>query len=228
MPYEDAIGRGKGIGPPTGFLARNPDTIVGSPRRVFRLMKPASSPDRTAALVVALMLAGLCVVFRLLPDQYRAYWNLTPVGALFLFCGARLTGAARWVLPFAVMLLTDIGFYYVKGWPMSPSVYLAFALYVALGLVLRRASGVRAALFSIPLAAVASALFFLLTNGESWLMQALDYPRTFAGLMQSYEMGLPFAKGTFRGDLLFAPMVFAAYALVAPRFEVSPAAEEVR
>jgi len=191
-------------------------------------MKRVLSPDRTAALCVALLLAGLCVVFRLVPDISRGFWNLTPVGALFLFCGARLTGATRWVLPFSVMLSTDLGFYAAKGWMLSPAVYLAFGAYVVLGLNLRRIDGVRAVAYSLPVALVASVLFFLITNGESWWTQAMPYPMTFAGLMQAYEMGLPFARGTFFGDLLFTPAVFAAYALVAPRFNPVRIAEEVR
>ena len=40
------------------------------------------------------------------------------------------------------------------------------------------------------------------------------YEQTFRGLMQSYEMGLPFFRNTLLGDLFYVALLFGAYELV--------------
>jgi hypothetical protein len=178
-----------------------------------------SSPDTRAALILAVVAAGLCIVFRLLPPDLRGDWNLTPLGAMFLFCGAKLSGSLRYALPFAVLGLTDIGFYLLRGWPLSPSVYLSYLLYVFLGqwlrwLEARTRSDLTAAAAGLPLALLASCLFFLLTNTEAWINQALPYGYSFAGLLKCYEMGLPFWRGTLLGDLVFTAGLFGSCVLL--------------
>jgi hypothetical protein len=60
----------------------------------------------------------------------------------------------------------------------------------------------------------ASVFFFLYTNFGVWLISGM-YPHTWAGLMQSYYMGLPFYRTNVLGNALLVPAYFAA-ALHAP------------
>lgn len=61
------------------------------------------------------------------------------------------------------------------------------------------------------LAAVAGSLvFFLLTNFGSFLTDPM-YPKTAAGLMSAYAMGLPFLGNTIAGDLVFSGVLFGAF-----------------
>ena len=51
-------------------------------------------------LAVGLILLGALI-------RVTQHWNFAPVGALSLFAGARLRGWMRWVLPLALMAVTD-------------------------------------------------------------------------------------------------------------------------
>jgi hypothetical protein len=60
-----------------------------------------------------------------------------------------------------------------------------------------------------------SALFFLVTNGAVWLTaEGSIYPKTLAGLIQCYTMGLPFYKNTLLGDLTWSTVLFGGYELM--------------
>src|SRR6516225_10534871 len=63
-------------------------------------------------------------------------WNFTPIGALGLFGGARLRSWAAYVLPLAVMAVSDLLLWWINGQgynPFNPWVYASFILAVLLG-----------------------------------------------------------------------------------------------
>jgi hypothetical protein len=171
------------------------------PRRVGRPL--------AASLAVA---AGL---LRLLPHPY----NLTPVGALGLYGGARLRSWHAYALPLAVMAVTDLLLWRLFGYrPFNPFVYASFLVYVLLGRSLAATeSPARIGLASL----LASAQFFVLTNFGAWWGSTL-YPQTAAGLLACYAAGLPFLNtdapplGFFGnllvGDLGFTAALFGAHA----------------
>src|ERR1051325_8398642 len=79
---------------------------------------------------LAIAMVVLCAVMRVIQ-----YLNFAPVGALSLFAGARLRGWQAWVLPLALMAVTDplLGGYSAA----TPLVYASFLVNVWIGSRLR-------------------------------------------------------------------------------------------
>jgi hypothetical protein len=151
-------------------------------------------------LAVALVVFG--VLMRLLPHPD----NLAPVGAIALFGAAVLPRKLGWWLPLAVMIVSDlfIGFY-----SSVLFTWVAFLLVGLYGLSLRGRSN----WFRIPLGALGSAvIFFTISNFGVWI-QGNMYQLTWAGLVECYQMALPFFRNTFLGDLLYSGVLFGGYAL---------------
>src|SRR5687768_1853188 len=123
--------------------------------------------------------------------------NFAPVGALSLFAGARLRSWQAYLLPLVLMAVTDpfLGVYSEA----TPAVYASFLLSVWIGTRLRATENPA----WIGGAAVAGSVqFFLATNFATWAGGFHLYPKTFAGLMQAYTLGIPFFWRTLGSDLL--------------------------
>lgn len=159
--------------------------------------------ERTITLFLIIFTAA---VSRLLPHPD----NVAPIAAIALFAGARFERKSlAFALPLLPMLLSDL----VLGHP-SKLAYLSFALTVCLGFTLRRQAG---AARVIGASLAASVLFFLVTNCV-FLGSGHMYPKTFEGLLLSYEMGIPFFRGTLLGDLFYSTLLFGGFALAERRF----------
>ena len=172
--------------------------------------RPAASTLALAAAVV--VAAGLT---RLIPDGYRPY-NFSAVGALALFAAARLGLVPGLILALGSLLASDVALWYRHGYdpdylPSWP-VYVAFALYPMLGRGLLRRTESPARIAGVAVAG--GLLFFLITNLASWAMQALPYGYSLTGLVNCYEMGLPFYRGTLTGDLAFTAVLFGLHAVL--------------
>lgn len=115
-----------------------------------------------AALAVA---AGLA---RLIPHPF----NMTPVGALGLFGGARLRLGYALTLPLAVMAVTDLFLWAALDYrPFNPWVYGCFAFNVLLGRCLTRT---RSPWLVGGAAGIGAVVFFLVTNFGVWLGSSVD------------------------------------------------------
>jgi hypothetical protein len=174
-------------------------------------------------------LTAAVVVYRLVPyllkftHDLQYIWNLTPVGALALFAGARLRSRWGLLVPLVVMALSDLLLVkpladlgmraFSRG---TPFIYAAFLLYAVLGraLIGRSFSPLR-----IGGAAVLGAvLFFLLSNFTVWAF-GTSYPKTLDGLLECYKMGIPFYRQgtapfflyTLIGDLFYSGLFFGLY-----------------
>lgn len=162
---------------------------------------------------------------RLLPHPH----NVTPVGALGLFGAAYFSRKyLAFLAPFAAMWLSDLllnnlvyarmypDLYEGFAWFGNPWVYLSFGLIVLLGFGL-----LRKIKWSTLLGASLSAsiLFFLITNFGTWLSTPL-YPKTAAGLISCYAMGIPFFWNTLLGDLFFTGLLFGAFEWAQMKFPV--------
>ena len=133
--------------------------------------------------------------------------NLTPIGAIALFSGAKLKGINRYLLPLIIMLLTDaiIGFHNTMVF-----VYGSFLIITLLGAILQSKTTYLRIFGS---ALFASIIFFLITNFGVWLVGPM-YPKTIAGLSQAYFMGIPFFRNTLIGDLIYVPVLFYGYSFI--------------
>ncbi len=181
-------------------------------------------------LVPALLVLG-AAMWRLVPaffpDMLWGWANFAPIGALALFGAARLR--STWLgfgLPLVAMLISDVLLGALMGqWEYAlhgttPFVYGAFVLCGLLGLTLRGQAGWLRVLGT---GAGASVLFFLVTNIGAWATMPQYYSFDFSGLLLALEMGLPFHKATFVGDMLFTVVLFGTAAWAArPRVASAP------
>jgi hypothetical protein len=168
-------------------------------------------------LVVA---AALVVIFRLVPYGVRGY-NFVPAGAMLVFAGARLRPGPLYLVLVLPMAVTDAFFYATKGWSVPIASYLGYGLYLFLGWALARNSESPLRIGAAGIGA--SVLFFLVTNGAVWFGHVLhpeqyvgapfQYAPTLAGLLDCYEKGLPFFRGTFLSDVIFTAAFFGAHAV---------------
>jgi hypothetical protein len=167
-------------------------------------------------------LTVFAAVLRLVPHPA----NLTPVGALGLYGGARLPLAQALALPLALMALTDVILHYAvyPGYPpFHPWVYASLAVNVLLGRLLLRRTQAPAKVVAVTL--LASLQFFLVTNFGAWLGSPL-YPQDLGGLAACYTAALPFygqqvpppfgfLGNAVAGDLLFSTALFGLHAWLA-------------
>ncbi len=148
------------------------------------------------------------IVLRVLPHP----WNMTPLGAMFLFGGANFRSKRDSLLiPLAALVVSDyavIHFLYggKYSW-FSPYTWAGFLLVGIIGWTLRSNSRwTRIALASL----AGSAVFFLVSNFGVWVGWKL-YPLTFAGLVDCYVAALPFFRNSVLGDLAYAALMFGSY-----------------
>lgn len=156
-------------------------------------------------------------------DNLLRVFNLSAVGAMGVFGGARLPSWQAFLLPLAIMVGTDVTLWLIHGfhpdyalWHISrPFVYGSFMGYVLLGRCLANTnSPMRIGIATL----LGSAQFFLITNFSAWIENPDLYSRDLGGLVHCYAMGLAFDQGrTVIGDLLFTGVLFGVHSLVAAR-----------
>lgn len=180
-------------------------------------MQPATNRSDQAPSIGRPMACGLALTAGLVRLLTHGF-NLTPVGALGLFGGARLRSWQAFALPIAVMVVTDCCLWAMTGFnPLyapfhssRPIVYGSFLLYVLIGRLLAATESP----WRIGLASLLGSLqFFFVTNLGTWATENL-YPRTLEGLLACFVAGLPFYKYTLLGDLGYAAVLFGLHAVL--------------
>ena len=136
--------------------------------------------------------------------------NFAPVGAVSLFAGARMRGWQAYLLPIALMAITDP---LLHGYSFAtPFVYASFLINVWMGTKLRKTENpgwIGAA------AVIGSMQFFLLTNFASWLDPVRSiYAHNLGGLVACYIAAIPFFRNTLLSDLMFSAAFFGLHALL--------------
>ena len=132
--------------------------------------------------------------------------NFAPVGALSLFAGARLRGWQAYLLPIALMAITDP---FRGGYSLStPFVYASFLINVWLGSRLR---DTESPLKIGGVALIGCLQFFVLSNVS---MMISLYPHTLAGLQTCFTLAIPFFRNTLLADLMFTAVAFGLHALL--------------
>ncbi len=145
-------------------------------------------------------------LFRFIPSHPLGF---TPVAAALLFFGARGSRRQFWI-PLLLMAVSDVILTkFVYAYPFMWDHYVTFAWYAAvlwLGTNLREnAKPVR-----VIVAALASSVsFFLLSNFAVWASWPDLYPKTVAGLITCYAVGVPYFRRAVAGDLFFTAVMFA-------------------
>jgi Family of unknown function (DUF6580) len=154
------------------------------------------------------------VLFRIVPHP----WNVTPLAAMFLFCGATFRNKIQSLaVPFAALLISDflvdkLLYHGVYAW-FSPYTWAGFLLIGLIGWLLQtKVTWRRVAGASI----LGSVSFYLLTNFGVWAAWTL-YPRNVVGLEACYVAGLPFFRNELLGDLAWCGILFGTYEWVRRR-----------
>lgn len=160
--------------------------------------------------MLAIVFVLIAVAVRLLPHTL----SVTPVAAALLFFGARGSKKLAW-LPVLLLAGTDIYLSrVVYGAPLSADLLVSWVWYagmIGMGTLLRR-NQAPVRIFGASVAAAVS--FFLVSNFAVWAVWQL-YPKTFAGLMTAYAVGLPFFQREILGDVVFTAVMFAIPAVIA-------------
>ena len=158
--------------------------------------------------MLSYLYVAAAVMLRLIPHP----WNLTPMGAMFLFSGATFARKRDSLLaPMAALLISDFAVNAVLyqgrfGW-WHPSQWAGFLAVGLIGWTLRgRISVLRVAGASL----AGSVAFFLISNFGVWTGWTM-YPPTFDGLIACYAAALPFFRQTVIGDAAYAALMFGSW-----------------
>jgi len=165
-------------------------------------MKTELNKNLIYGVICVLIAVGL--LGRLLPHLP----NATPITALAVVASIYVGRKTALFLPLGVLLLTDliIGFYSIG---IMASVYGSFLLIAILSQFLKKKHDFLAVLFTL---LGASLSFFFITNTAVWWFSPW-YEKSFAGLLYSYQMGLPFLKNMFLGDMVYTYTLLSVFAL---------------
>jgi hypothetical protein len=153
--------------------------------------------------VMEFFMISIGVLSRLLPHPA----NMTAVGALALFGGAKFDAKKAVLATLAVMLISDIviGFHSLM-WATYGSMVLA----VLIGRWIGRKGKVRRIIGGTLLS---SLVFFIITNFAVWAATPL-YAKTMNGLITCYVMAIPFFRNSLVGDCLYSFLFFWGYEYV--------------
>ena len=143
--------------------------------------------------------------------------NFNPLGAIALMGGILFSSKIlRWVVPIGALLLGDILLGFSNPLNMEYLfttdfffVYASFAAIILIGTFFYKNASLTKVLGGSLLAAVA---FFLISNAGSWLTMP-EYTKDFAGLITSYELGLPFFRATLVSQIVFSLGIYVVYQL---------------
>lgn len=167
-----------------------------------------------AAILLIILTAIYRVATAIMVQHGGSVWlsNFAPMAAIALCSAVYLPRKFKFSLPFAALLLSDLilDAYYGASLfdPIVFSRYLAFGLVGLLGLAFSERMALKRLL---PVSLLASLIFYVVTNGFSWLADP-GYIKNFAGLIQALTVGLPaysatptwmFFRNTILSDLLF-------------------------
>jgi hypothetical protein len=174
--------------------------------------EPREQPSRFKPMTLAL--AGLGVLSActaLLPEADRP-WNFAVIGSIGLFAFARLPLGQALLMLVLSIAIKDASIYFTFGWPPEPLAWLGFAAYAVFGRAFLRRTESPIAIGSAAIGA--SLIFFLISNFGSWLQQSLPYGYSLAGLLDCYEAGIPFYRGTLISDVFASGTLFALHTLL--------------
>lgn len=149
----------------------------------------------------------IAAISRLLPHPD----NFTPIAAMALFGGAHLSKRYAILLPLAAMLLSDL---FLGTHNTMLAVYFSMAIIAGIGILISKQINIQKV---VGATLAGSILFYLITNFAVWYGSPY-YPQSFAGLVASYEAGIPFFRYTLLGDFCYSAILFGSYYFAKQRF----------
>jgi Family of unknown function (DUF6580) len=163
--------------------------------------------------MLAYLFVLIAALWRVIMAPFPSLLGFTPLAASLLFFGARMERKRLWI-PLVILIGSDLYLtYQFYGYKLTPDQFATWAWYVAalgLGGLLRQNSG---PIRLVGTSLTASVSFFLVSNFAVWLAWNM-YPKTLAGLLQCYAVGVPYFRHSVLGDLVFTVAFFAVPALL--------------
>lgn len=174
----------------------------------------------------AVLLFAFAIASRLVPHPD----NMVPMFAIALFASARLPRFASVAVPLLAWVVSDIaidimGHGYLFYYPSRLMNYAAIAAVVALGWRIPKRAGLP---IRVGATVGAYSLYFLLSNFAVWAGgEGFSFPHTFAGLLSTYAVGLPFYRAGLAAEVLGTVALFGADALLMLAASRRPSLETV-
>lgn len=139
-------------------------------------------------------------------------YNVSALGAMALLSGALVQ--RPWLavlLPLGCRAATDLWLEAKTGYGFYNSMAFDYAAYALISL-LGRVIAPRRPLRVVASGLLSATLFFLVSNLGVWLLAPEhEYTPDLSGLLLCYTKGIPFARGTFLGDVLFSAVFFGVW-----------------
>jgi hypothetical protein len=181
------------------------------------MISKSNVPTAQIALVAGLV--ATVALFRVLrATMLPELPNFSPVMAMALCGGLFLPGLLAWLLPIAIIVLSDLALNLSLGYPLLSAGQLAAWACLLIAVAFGRLLAGREKLKASTLAGVIivnALIFYAMTNGVAWMLEPL-YPRSVAGLVQALTTGLPgypptwqFFRNALVSDFLFVGLIFA-------------------
>lgn len=162
---------------------------------------------KKAHLLPLFLLVILAVLFR---TVWHFGDNIEFVTTATIIASVYFGLTAGMVVPFFAMFLSDFIIGNTNIFIFTWSAYLLLGLFSFVISGRNRQSSWKNVLKGVAMAATGSVWFYLWTNFGVWLLDAWGmYPKTPAGLFQSYIMGFPFFRANLTGSIFFAAVSFA-------------------
>ena len=163
---------------------------------------------KKSTIILVTVAAVLAIGLRLIEGPMH---NFSAMGTLAVLCGAVIR--PTWLgllIPLAARLLTDSVLELRTGHGWYGSIMFDYAAYV-LSFGIGRMIRPQRAASALGAGLLAAISFFVVSNVGVWCLPHEGmylYPRTIAGLMDCFTQAIPFARGTFLGDIGFTLAFF--------------------
>ncbi len=147
----------------------------------------------------------------------------TPLAAIALFGGAYFTDKWKAYLVVLITLFASdvlINYLYTSKWFLwdgsSFGVYLAFAIIVFVGSLIKKAN-----VANVGIASLAAVVIHWLITDMPWLNGTGSlYPHTLAGYGQSLVAAIPFERNMLLGDIVFCAILFGGFELAKSKYSI--------
>lgn len=161
-------------------------------------------------LIAFLVIALVAMRFLLIDSANFAPIAAAGIFAIYYFKNKKI----GFVLPIVALFISDLilqfqtgnGLYFARA---IDYLGLFAAIAIAFGLF-QQSKSVGNILGATVLGSLA---FFVISNFGVWATGTM-YPHTFGGLITAFEMGIPFYRSTFAGDLFFTGVFFGTFELL--------------
>ena len=172
-------------------------------------------------LATFLLLVIVAALYRIIPGRAPGF---APQIAMALFAGVVIKDKTwAFILPLLSMFLSDLLYHllYVNGLTDIPGFYegqwinyILFASVVVIGFFVKQIKISSIVISSL----IAPTWFFIISNFAVWLGGGgLQRPKTFEGLLMSYNDGLPFYRNSVLATCFFSALLFGLYVLIRRR-----------